>query len=199
MGYYRGDAFRGDYYRGDYYRGDPGLFSFLGKAARGLAGLIPGASTALSLASALPIFKASRPPPPGPMRSITASISGTGAGTLTPYSAIDGMPFGGTLPGGGGGGGQLPMVQGRHRALHWNRSTYITRGGGTSRWPGQLLVHPKGTEPVPSRRMNVGNARALRHALHRISGFARLAKRVMHFAHPRPHTTRFKFPKRKKR
>ena len=203
MGYYRGDVYRGDYYRGDYYRGDPGLFSFITKAARGLAGFIPGASTALSLLSSIPSFKASRPPPPGPMRAITAGISGTGRGTLvpSPFGAdVDGgggQPFGGTLP--GGGGGQLPMVAGRHRALHWNKATYITRGGGTSRWPAQLLVHPKGTEAVPSRRMNVGNARALRHSLHRISGFAHLAQRVMHFVKPGHGRGRFKFHRKKRR
>jgi hypothetical protein len=194
MSYYRGDAYRGDYYRGDYYRGDPGLFSFIGKAARGLVGLIPGASTALSIASSLPIFKATRPPT-GAMRNIVASLpGGSGPGSLVQY---DGQPFGPTLPG-GGGQQQLPMLPGRHRALHWNRATYVTRGGGTSRWPAQLLVHPKGTEPVPSRRMNVGNAKALRHALHRVSGFAHLARRVMSFVKPGAGRGRFKF-KRKRR
>jgi len=34
-----GDAFRGDYGRGSYYQGDPGLFSFIGKAARGIVSI----------------------------------------------------------------------------------------------------------------------------------------------------------------
>jgi len=196
MGYYRGDVygFRGDYYRGDYYRGDPGLFSFVGKAlgglARGAVGLIKGQ---LGLSS-IPTFAATQAPPAGPMRSITTALGGTGRGSLIQY---DGQPFGPTLP--GGGGQQLPMLPGRHRALHWNRETYVTRGGGTSRWPSQLLVHPKGTEPVPSRRMNVGNARALRHALHRVTGFAHLAQRVMSFVKPGHRKGKFKFGRRKKR
>src|SRR5437879_5692550 len=153
MSYYTGDAFRGDYYRGDYYHGDPGLFSYLGKAARGLV------STAVTTAThglvKIPTFRATQMPPPMVRSMLPAS-----------------SPFGPTLPGGGSFDGmvpQQPMLPGqRHRALHWNRAGYVTRGGGTSRWPQQLVFHPKGTEPVPSRRMNVGNARALRHALHRV-------------------------------
>ena len=191
MTYYTGDAFRGDYGRGSYYQGDPGLLSFIGKAARGIVSkVVPGgglAMTAMSAVTRIPAFKATKPPPPGPMRTIVSSIGGQGPGTLTPY-AVDGV-----------GGPQLPMLPGRHRALHWNRATYVTRGGGTSRWPQQLLVHPKGSEPVPSRRMNVGNARALRHALHRVSGFAHLARRVMSFVKPGHGRGKFKFHGKKKR
>jgi hypothetical protein len=180
MGYYRGDVygFRGDYYRGDYYQGDPGLFSFVGKA---LGGLAKGALNLAKGQLGIPTFKATQPPQ-GIMRSITAGLGGTGPGSLVQYN---GGSFGPTLPG-GHGSPQLPMLPGqRHRALHWNRETYVTRGGGTSRWPQQILVHPKGTEAVPSRRMNVGNARALRRALRRAHGFARLARRVMSLTHPR--------------
>jgi hypothetical protein len=49
------------------------------------------------------------------------------------------------------------------------------------------------------RRMNVLNPRALRRSLRRVSGFAHFAKRVMHFARPRPHTTRFRFPRRRRK
>ena len=70
------------------------------------------------------------------------------------------------------------MAQPGHRRLHPNKSTYVTRGGGTSRWPPQLEVHFKGTEAVPTRRMNVANPRALRRALRRVAGFAKITKRV---------------------
>jgi hypothetical protein len=191
MSYYQGDYYRGDAYRGDYYRGDPGLFAFLGKAARGLTsrltagvseaafGLIARRQQARSTAL-IPAFRATQNAPP----AIRGMI-------------IPGLP--GTLDGGGVDGGQLPMVQGvRRRALHWNKAGYVTRGGGTSRWPAQLVFHPRGTEAVPSRRMNVGNARALRHALHRISGFAHLARRVMSFVKPGHGRGRFKFKKRRR-
>ncbi len=71
----------------------------------------------------------------------------------------------------------LPGVPGMRRH-HPNRSTYVTRGGGTSHWPVGLQVHPKGTELVPSRRMNIGNARALRRSIRRVMGFAKIVKRV---------------------
>jgi hypothetical protein len=185
MGYYMGDA-----YRGDYYRGDPGLLSFVSKAARGLASVAAPGPLRFAAMKLIPSFKATKPPPPGPMRSTISFLGGGGQGGL----AQDGV-----LVGGGGGGGNLPMLPGRHRAMHWNRATYVTRGGGTSRWPQQLLVHPKQTEAVPSRRMNVGNARALRHALHRVSGFAHLARRVMSFVRPGHGRGRFKFGKKKRR
>lgn len=66
----------------------------------------------------------------------------------------------------------------RWRSTHMNKSTYVTRGGGTSRWPKQLTVHPKGTECVPSRRMNPGNGRAAKHAVRRLVAFYRLSNSV---------------------
>ena len=69
------------------------------------------------------------------------------------------------------------------RGLHPNKSTYVTRGGGTSRWPQQLVIHAKHSELVKTRRMNVGNARALRRSLRRLSGFAKLARRVLVIQH----------------
>jgi hypothetical protein len=61
-----------------------------------------------------------------------------------------------------------------------NKSTYITRGGGTSRWgaAGSLIVHPKGSTCVKRRRRNVGNARALRRAISRVKGFVKLARKA---------------------
>ena len=55
-------------------------------------------------------------------------------------------------------GGPLGMAV--LRGYRLNRSTYVTRGGGTSRWPMALVVHPKHTEQVRVRRMNVANPRA---------------------------------------
>ena len=182
MTYYQGDYYRGDYYRGDYYRGDPGLFSFLGKALGGLAKGALNLATGGTLGGGqqIPTFQATAPPPPGFDHFVPS-----GPGTLRPYGAAPQMPM-------------LPPGQAGMRRMHWNKSTYITRGGGTSKWPQQLLVHVKGTNPVPSRRMNVGNARALRRALHRVSGFAHLARRVMSFVRPGHGRGKFKFHKKRK-
>lgn len=196
MGYYRGDYYRGDAYgfRGDYYRGDPGLFSFIGKALGGVAKL--GTSV---VKSALGL----QPP-----TTVTAIVP-----TYRQQPVLQ-QPFGPMLPGGpqrgliniggrgeqtglvnigGGSNGGMPVTRG----FHPNRSTYETRGGGTSRWPQQLMLHERGTVLVRNRRMNVGNARALKRALRRASGFARLARRVMSFTHPRAGRGHFKFKRKR--
>jgi hypothetical protein len=59
-----------------------------------------------------------------------------------------------------------------------NKSTYVTRGGGTSHWPQQLIVHPKHSSCVKRRRRNVGNAKALRRAISRVKGFVKLARKA---------------------
>lgn len=194
MPYYTGDAihYRGDYYRGDYYRGS--IFSFVGKALGGIAkvgtNIIRGQ---LGLSAPAPAF-------PGvnfPMLQAPAQtglINVGGQGPQTGLFNFGGGPAPISQPMIGPTG--MPIVRG----YHLNRSTYETRGGGTSRWgaAGHLAVHPKGTVMVRNRHRNVGNARALKHALSRVSGFARLARRVMSFTHPRAGKGHFKF-RRKKR
>lgn len=66
---------------------------------------------------------------------------------------------------------------------HLNKSRYYTKGKyavfGT-----EIVPHEKGTVCVKNRRMNVGNARALRHALRRARGFEKLAMRTIRILHP---------------
>src|SRR5712691_6187325 len=187
----------GDYYgRGDYYQAG-GIFGFLGGVFKKAVGLIPGVGPVLQAAagirSALQHHGVPLPAPyvPGP----AGMVPGVG-------SALE-QGFAGLAPGGGG----VPMIAppagvittsplgtpvhpaaiamelARFRHTHPNKSTYVTRGGGTSRYPPQLIVHPRGTEMVTSRRMNVGNARALRRALRRARGFAKLAHKVLRATH----------------
>jgi hypothetical protein len=181
---------RGDYGRGAYYRGDPGLFSFVGKALRGVASSVVSHFTG----GLVNISTSGKPraslnlPAVIPQPEQRGLINIGGQGTQTGILNI----------GGGGGstnGGPMPATL---RGYHLNKATYETRGGGTSRWPAELELHEKHTVLVRNRRMNVGNARALKRSLHRISGFARLARRVMSFTHPRAGRGHFKF-KRKKR
>ncbi len=49
------------------------------------------------------------------------------------------------------------------------------------------------------RRINPLNPKALRRALRRATGFEHFARKVMHLTHRRPGTTRFKFPKKRRR
>jgi hypothetical protein len=187
MPYYRGDVygFRGDYYRGDYYRGDPGLFSFLGKALGGVArvglGLIKGQ---LGIPTSGPGGPAITPIRNliGPGQGIYTQPGGgvvCPPGTACTGTSYDGFCAGTCAPVSGGGGGAVATMGGAAcpRGFHMNKSRYVTRGGGTSHWPQSLQLHERGSTCVRSRRMNVGNARALRRALRRVSGFAKLVKR----------------------
>jgi uncharacterized protein with beta-barrel porin domain len=189
-GYYRGDYYRGDYYG---YRGDPGLFSFFGKA---LGGIVKLGGGLLKSELGLSTTTKQRQQFNGGYDNVPAHIS---------------RPLPPTTPGGGTNGGgsyganvaAIPTLTAGSlgptgKRLHPNRSTYETRGGGTSRWPHALQLHPKGTVLVASRRRNVGNAKALRHALSRVAGFAHLARKVMSFVHPRAGRGHFKFAKRKR-
>lgn len=159
--------YRGDYYRGDYYRGDPGLFSFIGKAAKAVGsfvsnplGTVVGAATSLLSPTAaraqVPMTTALQMPTlQRPLIGI--GQSGGGPGTVL---QVGGSTTGPQMPG-------TPPVRG----YHWNRSAYYTRAGRVE----------KGTKLVRNRHTNVGNAHALTHSLRRAHGFARLARHVMSF------------------
>lgn len=208
MGYYQGDHYRSGRFRGDYYRGDPGFFSFIGHALKGLAGtVLPLLPVVGGPASA--VFNALTGGGAGTTATdlVIPSSPGAAIGKAMQYgkslaagSAVAVPSSTGLQLAQSGGGGIMPPIGtammtggpggfggGRFRATHPNRSTYVTRGGGTSKWPQGLSLHPKGSTMVTGRRMNVGNARALRRALRRARGFAKLAHRVLattrHFKH----------------
>lgn len=175
----------GDYYRGDYYmQGDPGFLGTLGKAIGGFAkglvtggplGAITGAAGALITPKApTGTSLATLPPPPTLQLPVQPGFGVQTGGLHVGFFGQPEKPA--PMPMGGGIAG-VPAIRG----LHYNKSTYETRGGGTSRWgpSGSLAIHPKGTVLVKSRRMNVGNARALKRALRRARGFERLARSVM--------------------
>lgn len=194
----------GDYYRGDYYRGDS-IFKRIGRGITGAIGglLSGGVAGALAGGARGLVSKGAHPNLPQPkINAAQPDVGPTYAGTGPPD--IPDMP----PPGGNDAGAatmgssymipafaQTNQLAGQ-RGVHPNRSTYETRGGGTSRWPHQLMLHAKGSTLVKNRRMNVGNARALKRALRRAGGFARLARRVMSFTHPRAGRGHFKFKRR---
>jgi hypothetical protein len=76
----------------------------------------------------------------------------------------------------------IPFAQNQPAAcptgFRLNKSTYVTRGGGTSRWPQQLQVHEKKTVCVKRRKINAGNGKAARRAVSRLVSFYRLSNRV---------------------
>jgi len=176
MGYYRGD-----YYRGDYYQGD--LFGSLFSGIKRVAGAVIGATPAGQAAKALiPAFK------PRPMIPMLPPPGGVGTRIDIPFFPDPSATsyFDPNQVARAGAAGVVCNIKG-YRA---NKSTYVTRGGGTSKYPRQILIHPKGTECVKIRRMNVSNARALRRAIRRATGFKKLAMRVLRLTSP-GHKRRF--------
>lgn len=129
---------------------------------------------------------------PGIFGSIFKGITGAIGGFITggPLGAIRGglggligqkqSPIGGALPppmtfpssvalGGPGPGARPGPVVVVPRKGAWEPTEVMTPGHGLPR----------------RRRMNVGNAKALRRAIRRARGFEKLAKRVMGFSSPR--------------
>lgn len=192
----------GDYYGGDYYGGDPGIFGGIGRLFKTGAKIAAGAALGYK-AGPIGVILGGAAATAGEIRERITSGTLEAGGMSSGYTPVLRAKHAAALVRGGSssapvrgaitGGQRIPqmgmmgmdygamagMGMGRMRRLHWNRSTYVTRGGGTSRWPVGLAIHPKGTEAVTSRRMNVGNARALRRALRRARGFAKLARRVL--------------------
>lgn len=117
-------------------------------------------------------------------RSVQRASPGEGVvcpkGSRCDGISTDGLCVGACVP---MGGSNLSDARGPTGACasgyRLNKSTYVTRGGGTSHWPaGQLMVHEKHTVCVKRRRRNVGNAKALRRAISRVKGFVKLARKA---------------------
>ncbi len=164
------------YYMGDYaFRGDPGFFGFLKKAA----GFIPGVGGLISKVI-----------PGGASRAIEAQVMRPGVGGVIQRAggAIMRLPtavkVGGVLAGAAavqkvmGPGGMLGPAGQAMKGFHISKRTGKT---------------------VRNRRMRVTNPRALRRAIRRAHGFARLARRVLHFTSPRAPRGRAIFKKQRRR
>jgi len=171
---------------GDYktygYAGDPGFLSSLWKGFKKVAKFLPGPVGAIArVAGAVGVgvagVKLLGPPPGYPS---VAPPSFPGAGFVPPGSGAIGP---------GRPGFPLP--------------TYLGPGltGGPTRGSVAMVdgCCPQGYHPeksgkpycVRNRRMNVGNARALRRGMRRVQGFEKLARRTIQF------TRRVKMKKRR--
>jgi hypothetical protein len=175
----------GSYARGDYYRGDlwGSIGGFLRRAAPVAASFIPGVG--------------------GLVGKVVGGLLGGGAiaagGAVIEHFASGG-PSAPTLPMRALAPPQGPLTEAAGRSMRHpfaggarfrgefaarpNKSTYVTRGGGTSHWPHGLVLHPKGTVAVRPRRMHVTNPRAALRALRRLHGFAKMARKVYRITHP---------------
>jgi hypothetical protein len=156
MGYYRG-AGMGDFYRGA--RGDPGFWSFLGGAAKTLSGFIPGVGPLIS----------------GGIDAITkgvgAKVAAKSGAIIAKGSAIvkahPVLTAAGAAGVAGAGAGLVAGKMGGTPAAARMGGARGAGGGGRR------------------RRMRVTNPKALRRAIRRTTGFAKLAMRTIHLVHPK--------------
>jgi hypothetical protein len=159
------------------YSGDPGLFSFIGKAIRGVSKIASAVSH--------------------PFETIThaaESVLGHGAGgaagrrSLTAYTGSRAnlmLPSGGTTimgrPGGfamyqsnaGGSSPAAPPGPGQ-AGYHWNKTAYFLKDG----------THvPAMSKLVKNRRRNPLNPRALSRSMYRLAGFQHAVQRTEKLIH----------------
>ena len=178
MGYY-GDFYRRPY--GDYYRGDPGFLSFLGKGLSAVGGFIPGVGGLVSAAGGALAKLGSKPALPVAAGMASAATDIVKSGALKAGSAMKAHPVL-TAAGAAGLGGIASGVAGVATGkLLGKRAALAGMAGGRRR-----------------RRMRVTNPRALRRAIRRTQGFAKLAMRTIHLVHPKKHARFGGFKRRKK-
>ena len=162
--------YMGDFYRG--YRGDPGFFSFLGGLAKKAVGFIPGVG---------PIAKTAI--------DVVGKVAGSRAGRAT--SAI--VKRGGAIVSAHpvlSAAGAAGAVAGAGMAMRGSRAAAGMGAHGAAHLVGGGRRH---------RRMNVCNPKALRRAVRRTHGFAKLAMKTIHLVHPKKHVTFGGFKKGRKK
>jgi len=156
--------YMGDYYQGDYYQGDPGFFSFLGGIAKKAIGLIPGV---------------------GPIAKGAIDLMSGGGGSMVKVAAK--VP---TLARGGAVmqkvGPIVTALKKPSRLTRLGAATAITGAGAAGVLAGRGMRGARAAGMGGRRhRMNVCNPRALRRAIRRTHGFAKLAMKTIHLVHPK--------------
>lgn len=159
--------YMGDYYglagrsRGDYYRGDPGFFSFIGKLAKTAVGFIPGV---------------------GPLVRAGADVAG---GALAKRGTSSMVRAGGQIAESARGLGKMVL---KHPVISAAGAAGVIGAAGSV----AETIHARRAAARAAagagrahRRMNVCNPRALRRAIRRTHGFAKLAMRTIHLVHPK--------------
>ena len=167
MSYY---GAKGDFYTGrtGYYRGDPGFFSSLGGIVKGVAG--------------------------GLVKSYTGiDLFGSGAGSAAgPTNFMSQQPTISAAASASKRG--MTSQPGRRRSLSGAVSTSMPTMGrlspsGPLASRGMPAMRAGGSVGRRSHRMNVTNPRALRRAIRRTHGFAKLAMKTIHLVHPKKRAT----------
>lgn len=162
--------YMGDFYRGDFYRGDPGFWSSMMGVGRRILGVGTAAIPGGSI-----------------VRAGTTAIERVGrraGAAIMRHPVLSAAGAAGVIGAAAGGGAEALMAGGG-----------AAKGFHPCKHPGRCKQ-----AIVRNRHMRVTNPRALRRALRRVGGFSRLARRVMHFTHPRSKgRLAFKFPRRRKK
>jgi len=166
MGYYQVPQTGNSSYpsRGVRYVGDPGFLGSVGKVLGGVAGFLPGGAMVKGAVGTLAhVIGRARP-----KIAAAATTAITVAKAHPVITAAAGAATVGAVGAGGammmGGAGAAPVMPMR-----------MTKGGKLLRMPG-MRRH---------RRMRVANTKALHRAIRRVSGFEKLAKRVLRISSPR--------------
>lgn len=146
------------YYQGDYYVGDPGFLSFIKKAAGVASSFIPGIGGIASKAlSKIPV----------PARRVV----GTATRAVIAHPVLSAA----------GAAGAVGAVAGTTLEAHTGRMSMTPAAlGGMTR--GRMARVPGMRR---HRRMRVTNPKALRRAIRRTHGFAKLAMKTIHLVHPK--------------
>jgi hypothetical protein len=169
MGYYVGDFYAGA-------RGDPGIGSFFGGLIKKAVGFIPGIGPIASAAlTALPSRAAT-----GGSQIVKAA-----GGIIMKHPVVSGAAAAGIVAGGGAllGRSMASGGAGAPKGFHLCKSKHGCKRG----------------QFVRNRHMNVCNPRALRRAIRRAHGFAKLAMHTIHLVHPKKKVLFGGFRKKKSR
>ena len=167
--------YTGDYYRGDYYKGDPGFFSFLGGLGKSLLGGIPVVGPALSTVAGAVSEMAAKPA----ARAALPVAATSGAGAIVKATGARAL-------------GALKA----HPVLTAAGAAGVA-GAAMGAGGAKLLARRAGMRK--HRRMRVTNPKALRRAIRRTQGFAKLAMRTIHLVHPKKHARFGGFRKRSRK
>jgi hypothetical protein len=156
-----------------YYSGDPGFFSIIKSVGSSLASFIPGVGGIASKAiSAIPTG----------VRTMGAKAASAAGTAIVKHPVISAAGAAGALAATAGAGrmGSFGRAAGKHPSARHLRA---------------LAMGLRRARP----RMNVTNVHALRRALRRTHGFAKLAMRVIHLTHPKKKGHFGGFKKRRKK
>lgn len=139
-----------------YYSGDPGFFSFVGNLAKGALGLMPGGGVASRAITA--VSKVSKI---GGLARRGMEIT---KGAIVKHPVLSAAGGAAAIGAAGAMGGRMSVGGMPGHGMHISRKT------------GRM---------VRNRHMRVTNPKALKRALRRAHGFAKLAMRTIHLVHPK--------------